>query len=92
MRGYLTALDEVTARVPADVTIIPGHGEVTNVAGLRILRQYVTDLLEAAGKAKAAGTSKEDFAKFVELPAYKDWDGYPVWFRVSAAAAYDEAR
>ena len=31
--GYLKALDAVIARVPADVTIIPGHGEVTDVDG-----------------------------------------------------------
>ncbi len=90
--GYLAALDKVVARVPADVTIIPGHGEVTDVAGLRTLRQYVVDLLEAAAKAKKAGQSRDDFAKSVELPAYKDWNGYPVRFRSNAAAAWDEAR
>jgi glyoxylase-like metal-dependent hydrolase (beta-lactamase superfamily II) len=31
VKGYLVALDKVVGRVPANVTIIPGHGEVTEV-------------------------------------------------------------
>ena len=33
-------------------SIIPGHGEVTDLAGLKAFRQYIADLLDAAGKAK----------------------------------------
>src|SRR3990172_7023703 len=32
--GYLKAIDLVLSRVPSDVVIIPGHGEVTDVPGL----------------------------------------------------------
>jgi len=91
-RGYLAAIDNVLARVPANVTIVPGHGEVTNVEGIKVLRQYIEDLTGAAQKAKAAGKSKEDFVKEIELPAYKDWNGYPARFKGNAGAAYDEVR
>ncbi len=91
-RGYLAALDRVLARVPPDVRVIPGHGEVSDVAGLRAFRAYIADLLEAAGKAKAAGRSKEDFLRDVDLPAYKDYSGYKDRFQDNAAAAYDESR
>jgi len=90
-RGYLDAIDKVIARVPPDVKIIPGHGEVTDLAGLKTFRQYVADILDAARKAKAAGKSKEEFLKTVDLPAYKTWDGYGERFQESAAAAWDEA-
>ena len=89
--GYLKALDATVARVPADVTIIPGHGEVTDVAGLKAFRQYITDIVDAAKKARAAGRSKEDFVKSTELATYKDYRGYPDRFRDNLAAAYDEA-
>jgi len=91
-RGYLAALDKVIARVPGDVTVIPGHGEVTDLAGLKSFRQYIADVVEAAQKAKTAGKTKEDFLKDVDLPAYKDYSGYKDRFKANAAAAYDEAR
>ena len=90
-RGYIDAIDKVIARVPPDVKIIPGHGEVTDLAGLKTFRQYVADVLDAARKAKAAGKSKEEFLKTVDLPAYKTWDGYGERFQESAAAAWDDA-
>ncbi len=92
VRGYLAALDRVVARVPPDAVVIPGHGEVTDVSGIRAFRQYIVDLMDAAQKAKAAGKSKEDFVKEVDLPAYRGFEGYPDRFRSNAGAAYDEAR
>ena len=91
-KGYLAALDKVMARVPADVTVIPGHGEVTDLAGLKSFRQYIADVVDAAQKAKSAGKSKEDFLKDVDLPAYKDYSGYKDRFKANAGAAYDETR
>jgi len=92
VNGYIAALDRVAGKVPANVTIIPGHGEVTDLAGLKTLRQYVADLLDAAKKARAAGKSRDDFVKEVDLPAYKDWNGYKDRFKSNAASAWDEAR
>jgi glyoxylase-like metal-dependent hydrolase (beta-lactamase superfamily II) len=88
--GYLRALDAVIARVPADVTIIPGHGEVTNLDGLRGLRRYISDVVEAARKAKAAGRTREQFLAEVDLPQYREYQGYPDRFKANAAAAWDE--
>ena len=88
--GYLKALDAVVARVPADVVIIPGHGDVTDVAGLKVFRQYIADVIDAARKAKAAGQSKDDFVKSTEMAAYKEYRGYPERFRDNLGVAYDE--
>jgi hypothetical protein len=46
--------------------------------------------VDAARKAKAAGKTKEEFLKTVDLPAYKSWDGYADRFKDGAAAAWDE--
>jgi glyoxylase-like metal-dependent hydrolase (beta-lactamase superfamily II) len=90
VKGYLAALDKVVAKVPANVTVIPGHGQVTDLAGLKAFRQYVVDVLDAARKAKAAGKSRDDFVKEAELPQYKDHQGYPQRFKANCGAAYDE--
>ena len=92
VKGFLPALDMVLARVPADVTVIPGHGDVTDVSGIKAFRQYIVDLMDAARKAKDAGKSREDFVNSVELPAYREFEGYPRRFRNNAGAAYDDAR
>jgi glyoxylase-like metal-dependent hydrolase (beta-lactamase superfamily II) len=92
VKGYLAALDKVIARVPADAAVIPGHGEVTDVAGIKAFRQYIADLLDAAQKARAAGKSKEDFVKDVDLPAYKDYSGYKDRFKTNAGSAFDEVK
>jgi cyclase len=88
--GYLKALDAVIARVPADVTIIPGHGEVTDLEGLRGLRRYVSDVIETARKAKSAGKTKEQFLAEVDLPQYREYQGYADRFKANATAAWDE--
>ena len=41
-----------------NVVVIPGHGEVTDLAGLKAFRQYIADVVDAAAKAKAAGKSE----------------------------------
>jgi len=45
-----------------------------------------------AQKAKAAGRSKENYLKDVDLPQYAKYNGYKDRFKDNAAAAYDDAR
>jgi cyclase len=91
-QGYLKAIDQVISRIPPDARIIPGHGEVTNLDGLKTARKFIQDLNDAAAKAKAAGKSKEAFVQEIDLPAYKDCNGYDTRFKEDAAVAYDEAK
>jgi len=88
--GYATALDKVIARIPADVIVIPGHGQVTDLNGLKAARQFIGEILGAAEAAKKAGRTKQEFLSSVELPAYKSYDAYKDRFQGAAAAAYDE--
>jgi len=91
VHGYEKALDAVIGRVPPEVRVIPGHGEVTDLAGLKEFRKYIADVLDAARRAKAAGKSKDAFLQEIDLPAYKDYRGYEDRLKDNAAAAYDEA-
>jgi glyoxylase-like metal-dependent hydrolase (beta-lactamase superfamily II) len=90
-KGHAAALDEIIRRLPSDVKVIPGHGQVMDLEGLKAFRRYFADLLEAAGKAKSAGVPREEFLKTVDLPAYRDYSGYASRFKDNCAAAYDEA-
>ena len=91
-RGYLTAIDKVIARVPANVVIIPGHGEVSDLNGLKAFRKYIQEIVDLAQNARASGKSKEEFLAAAELVAYKDWNGYGSRLASNLAAAFDEGR
>ena len=69
--------------------VIIGHDNVRTrmlASPAEILRDF-----PARVEAKAAGTSKDDFVKQVDIAAYKDYSGYADRFKSNAAAAWDEA-
>lgn len=88
--GYLAALDAVLARVPADVTVIPGHGELTDVAGIRAFRDYIADVIRIAREGRASGKTKQDFLATLDVPRYRDYPGYADRFKANVGAAWDE--
>ena len=91
-RGYLRNLNEVLERLPADAKVIPGHGPVTDVAGLRHARDFMRDLQLEVERAVKKGLTREQAARTVKLDAYTDVK--PV-FRTLAndvLAFYDEIR
>jgi len=92
VRGYLAAYDKVMARIPPDTTVIAGHGETTDVSGMKVFRKYIEDILDLAKKAHDQGKSKEQFVAEAELPAYQSWDAYKDRFKENVASAYDETK
>ena len=87
--GYLLAIDQAIAFVPPDAMVIPGHGDVTDIEGLKAFRKYISDLVDSAKAAKVAKKTKEQYLADVDLPAYKDFSGYKDRFKLNAAAAWD---
>ena len=90
-KGYLAAIDAVIARVPPDVKIIPGHGEATDLAGLKEFRQFIADVLDAARQARTANKTKEQFLAACDLPKYKSYAGYSDSLKDACAAAWEDA-
>lgn len=80
VRGYLKNLDSVLAWLPADVKVIPGHGEVSSVADLKNFRDFVAESIEvvqkdiAAGKTLDEAKTNQDF-----LEKYKQWRNGGRW-------------
>ena len=57
--GMIKACDAVIARLPPDVKVIPGHGQVSNLDELRDYVRMLKDTSAVVAKALKAGKSLE---------------------------------
>ncbi|HYV20378.1 MAG TPA: MBL fold metallo-hydrolase [Verrucomicrobiae bacterium] len=91
-RGYLTNLNKVLDRLPADTKVIPGHGPVTDVAGLRHARDFMRDMQSEVTKAIQRGLTRQQAARSIKLATYTDIK--PAFRTVAndVLAFYDEMR
>lgn len=71
-RGYLKNIDYALSLVPADTKVIPGHGPVTDVAGLRRFRSFLSDLIGEVEQAARRGLSKADAARTITMDRYPE--------------------
>ncbi|MBE9109378.1 MBL fold metallo-hydrolase [Nodosilinea sp. LEGE 07298] len=73
----------------SDALVLPGHGPVTDVAGLESFKTYLADLVALAEDWESAGTSEEE-AVATELPAkYSDFL-FQALFPSNLEAAYNQ--
>lgn len=74
IRDWQGSLYRLIATYP-DATVVPGHGDVTNKAGMQELQAYFSDLERLSLAWKAQNLTKEEvFAKYAKVPdAYKDY-------------------
>lgn len=55
VRGLIDALDDVIARMPPDVKVIPGHGPVSNIDDIRTLVTMLKDARAAVERGCKRG-------------------------------------
>ena len=68
------SLDVILGQIPPDAKVIPGHGPVSDVAGLRKYRAMLEGAVAAVRKGRAAGKSVEQLQKEKVLaPWDEDW-------------------
>lgn len=74
IRDWQGSLYRLIATYP-EATVVPGHGDVTNKAGMQELQAYFSDLERRALEWKAQNLTKEEvLAKYAKVPdAYKDY-------------------
>jgi cyclase len=65
------ALDRIAALEPE--TIVPGHGPLATVEGLRDLQAYLRYVREEVAASHAAGLDPLEAARRIELGPYLDW-------------------
>jgi cyclase len=92
VQGYMDAIDLVAKRLKPSTLLIPGHGQVVDILGMRRFRHYFAELRDAVREAKKAGKTKEEFLKTVEITPYSRDKGYADRFKDNAAAAWDEVK
>jgi hypothetical protein len=54
-------------------TVVPGHGPVTDKAGIRALKHYLEYVRDEARKRHQAGLSFEDAARDIALDQFNGW-------------------
>ena len=69
----IASLDVILGQIPADAKVIPGHGPVTDVAGLRKYRRMLDEVVATVKKARAAGKTVEQMQKEKILAPWDEW-------------------
>ena len=72
LAGSIVNLDYAIDHVPPDTRIIPGHGPVTDVAGLKRFRSFLADLQKKVDQAAHAGMSKADAVRAITMDEYPE--------------------
>lgn len=71
LEGWIAAVDHM---LQLDVdTIVPGHGPLSDKAGLATMREYLRLILHHAREAYDAGVDAEEAARSMPIGAYREW-------------------
>ena len=89
-RGWSRSVGRVMELCDRDTKVVPGHGAITDVGGLKAQREYLDSIWEAVSKEVAAGTPREDVLTM-------SWDfmdglGFEQVRERAIGAVYDEAK
>ena len=75
VRGMIAAIDEVLPQIPPDAKIIPGHGPVSTVAGVKKFRNRLDEIVALVARGLKSGKTVEQMQKEKLLAPYEDWNG-----------------
>jgi glyoxylase-like metal-dependent hydrolase (beta-lactamase superfamily II) len=73
VQGVIAAAENVLASVPADVKIIPGHGELSDKAGLKKFLDVMKGTSAAVQRAMAAGKTLDQMKADKVLAEWDSW-------------------
>jgi glyoxylase-like metal-dependent hydrolase (beta-lactamase superfamily II) len=74
INGMIAALESTLSRLPADVKIIPGHGQLSNVDDVRKFVAMLRDSRAAVERGVHAGKSADQLKREKVLEPWKEWD------------------
>jgi glyoxylase-like metal-dependent hydrolase (beta-lactamase superfamily II) len=87
--NWLAALDRIVALAPA--VVVPGHGPLCGVEGVKELRAYFEHVAAEAGRSFAQGVPLEEAARRIDLGPYAGWT-QPERVVFNVARVYRELR
>jgi len=73
VNGYLLAVDQIIARFPDDVVIIPGHGELTNKARYQEFADMIRFSIKHVSQLLAQGKSEQEILTIGLGKKYQVW-------------------
>jgi cyclase len=73
VKGMLADVDKIIATLPDDVKVIPGHGELSDKAGLRAFADMLRGTSGAVEKAIKSGRTLEQMKADKILAQWDDW-------------------
>jgi cyclase len=75
VEGMIVAAEYVIANLPADVKVIPGHGQVSNLDDVRKFVAMLHETRGVAEQAVRAGKTLDQMKREKILEAWEDWSG-----------------
>lgn len=87
---WISFIDGVIQRINPDTRVIPGHGELSDVDGLRGMGRFLQAVRSAVQKAHAEGKSREEILSLTLSDLgeeFADWNGRRLSMALSAAYA-----
>jgi cyclase len=95
IHGWIQVLETIAPEFSPDTIYIFGHNEAGfpatgNRDDVYFQRDYFAALIEAAGRALAAGRSREEAAALMELQGFTNFGGTPSRLGLGLGIAYDE--
>lgn len=75
-QGMLAAANRVLAMIDDKTVVIPGHGPVSNKAGLTAYRDMLADVIGRVGAAREAGKTLDEIVAMKPAARYEVKDGF----------------
>jgi cyclase len=75
VEGMIAALEEVVPKLPPDVKVIPGHGQISNLEDVRTYVKMLIDTRAVVEKAVHQGKTLDQLKQDKVLEPWKQWSG-----------------
>ncbi len=75
VQGMIAAMEKATAQLPADVKVIPGHGQLANLDDVREFTKMLKETSAVVQKALDAHQTLEQMKQEKILDPWKKWSG-----------------
>jgi cyclase len=74
--GYIKSLAAIIEKLDDDSVVIPGHGRITNLAGVKAFQAMIVETSATISKMKAAGKTKEQAQAAGLGSKWKGWGDF----------------
>jgi cyclase len=75
VKGMIAALEEVIPKLPPDVKVIPGHGQISNLDDVREYTKMLVDTSAVVEKGVQQGKTLDQLKQEKVLEPWKKWSG-----------------